>query len=367
MKPGPLGALGVGAFALVFPLSLAMLGLGATTGSSTAACGSAAAAVNGSPAVQPVAVNAGNGPGPGGISAEDWAKVQTYAGVKQIDPLVLVSIGMHETDWGRLGDGRRGNVLGVGSYDSGSTYKYAGIDGQLAEGTRLLASWGVHTIDDLAAGKAADWATDPNWESAVLQWYGRLSAGLPAYQTPQQPLQDVVQCDAAASGSTGSQAAVNGLALPLPREMLSVDILSRPHHDHPALDIAVPVGTPIYAAKAGTVVTAGGADEGWGTHMLVVRDDEGWSWLYGHGSAVSVAVGQHVQAGQQIGSSGNEGFSTGPHLHVQVTAPGVPADQSRDVHCPQAELVAAFNGQPGPPMSSLSQSCVSGHLAGFGA
>ena len=366
MNPAKVTALGVLTLPAVGFLMLGGVLAGAVGGSGT--CGSAAAAVNGSPAVQPVAVNAGSGPGPGGISAEDWAKVQTYAGAKQIDPLVLVSIGMHETDWGRLGDGRRGNVLGVGSYDSGSTYKYAGIDGQLAEGTRLLASWGVHTIDDLAAGKAADWATDPNWESAVLQWYGRLSAGLPAYQTPQQPLQDVVQCDTTtASGSTGSQSAVNGLALPLPRELLSVDILSRPHHDHPALDIAVPIGTPIFAAKAGAVVTAGGADEGWGTHMVVVRDDEGWSWLYGHGSAVSVAVGQHVEAGQQIGSSGNEGFSTGPHLHVQVTAPGVAPDQSRDVHCPQAELVAAFNGQPGPPMSSLSQSCVSGHLAGFGA
>jgi murein DD-endopeptidase MepM/ murein hydrolase activator NlpD len=175
-----------------------------------------------------------------------------------------------------------------------------------------------------------------------------------------------VPCSASGQAALGSQQPTFGLALPLPRDLLSVELLSRPHHDHPALDIAVPIGTPIYAAKAGTVVTAGGADEGWGTHMLVVRDDEGWSWLYGHGSAVSVSVGQHVEAGQQIGSSGNEGFSTGPHLHVQVTAPGIAPDQTQDVHCPQAELVAAFNGQPGPPMSSLSQSCVSGHLAGSG-
>jgi murein DD-endopeptidase MepM/ murein hydrolase activator NlpD len=352
---------GVLSFVLIAPASVALVGLG--TQSVGKGCG-VAGATDGSPEVQSVPVNADSGPGPGGISAEDWAKVQTYANAKQIDPLVLVSIGMHETDWGRLGDGRLGNVLGVGSYDAGSTYKYAGIDGQLAEGTRLLASWDVHTIDDLAAGKAADWATDPNWESAVLQWYGRLSAGLPAYQAP--PLQNAAQCDTTAAGGASSQQPTFGLALPLPRELLSVELLSRPHHDHPALDIGVPVGTPIYSVEAGTVVTAGGADEGWGTHMLIVRDGEGWSWLYGHGSAVSVAAGQVVEAGQQIGSSGNEGFSTGPHLHIQVTGPGVAADQTRDVHCPQAELVAAFNGDPGPPMSSLSQSCVSGHLAGFG-
>jgi hypothetical protein len=165
-------ALGVLSLPLVVLLMLGGVLAGATGGGGT--CGSAAAAVNGSPVVQPVAVNAGSGPGPGGISAEDWAKVQTYANAKQIDPLILVAIGMHETDWGRLGDGRLGNVLGVGSYDGGSTYRYAGIDDQLGEGSRLLAGWGVHTIGDLAAGKAANWATDPGWESAVVQWYGRL-------------------------------------------------------------------------------------------------------------------------------------------------------------------------------------------------
>jgi murein DD-endopeptidase MepM/ murein hydrolase activator NlpD len=437
-----------------------------SSGSASGVCGQAPASD-----VAPVVVDAGSGPGPGGISAEDWAKVQTYANAKQIDPLVLVAIGKQETNWGQAGDGRLGNVLGVGSYDSGSTYKYAGIDGQLGEGSRLLASWGVHTIGDITAGKATDWATDPGWESGVAQWYGRLGGTGQAAATVAAPVSCDTAVSAAAAGGavawamarlgtpyqfggsgpigpwdcsgftqaayasvgvalardtygqatqgvavsrdqvqpgdlwlpnpghvelvisttqavespqtgdavkvsplrqTGvfrrvvtandSTAAVNGLALPLPRDLLSADILSRPHHDHPALDIAVPTGTPIYAAKAGTVVTAGGADEGWGTHMVVIRDGEGWGWLYGHGSAVSVVVGQHVEAGQQVGSSGNEGFSTGPHLHVQVTAPGVAPDQTKDVHCPQAELVAAFNSQPGPPMSSLSQSCVGGHL-----
>ena len=164
MKPARVAILGGGllSLALVSPFSLLLLAAGSVSGSG--ACGGVSASGD----VAPILVNAASGPGPGGISGEDWAKVQTYAGAKQIDPLVLVSIGMHETDWGRLGDGRQGNVLGVGSYDSGSTYKYAGIDGQLAEGTRLLASWGVHTIDDLAAGKAADWATDPNWELSLI-------------------------------------------------------------------------------------------------------------------------------------------------------------------------------------------------------
>ena len=145
------------------------------SGSGSSASATACSATADNTAVQLAVVQQqGSGPGPGGISSGDWAKVQTYAGVKQIDPLVLVAIGKHETNWGQAGDGRLGNVLGVGSYDSGSTYKFAGIDGQLAEGTRLLASWGVHTIGDITAGKAADWATDPGWESAVAKWYSQL-------------------------------------------------------------------------------------------------------------------------------------------------------------------------------------------------
>src|SRR5664279_619598 len=86
------GALGM----VLLPMLLLTTYNGMSAAESVAACGNAPASSD----VQPVAVNAGNGPGPGGISAEDWAKVQTYANAKQIDPLVLVSIGMHETDWG---------------------------------------------------------------------------------------------------------------------------------------------------------------------------------------------------------------------------------------------------------------------------
>jgi murein DD-endopeptidase MepM/ murein hydrolase activator NlpD len=85
---------------------------------------------------------------------------------------------------------------------------------------------------------------------------------------------------------------------------------------HAGVDLAAPDGTPIVAAGAGIVVRAGVA-EGYGNAVLI---DHGNGFLthYGHLSAITVTVGQHVTAGEQIGNEGSTGHSTGPHLHFEV-------------------------------------------------
>jgi murein DD-endopeptidase MepM/ murein hydrolase activator NlpD len=47
---------------------------------------------------------------------------------------------------------------------------------------------------------------------------------------------------------------------------------------------------------------------------------------YGHLSAFAVTLGEQVTAGQRIGSVGNTGWSTGPHLHFEVRSGGRPVD-----------------------------------------
>jgi murein DD-endopeptidase MepM/ murein hydrolase activator NlpD len=85
---------------------------------------------------------------------------------------------------------------------------------------------------------------------------------------------------------------------------------------HAGVDLAAPDGTRIRAAGAGVVVAAGPA-EGYGNAVLI---DHGNGYLthYGHMSAITVTVGQHVAAGDQIGNEGSTGHSTGPHLHFEV-------------------------------------------------
>ena len=85
---------------------------------------------------------------------------------------------------------------------------------------------------------------------------------------------------------------------------------------HAGLDVAGPIGTPIWAAKAGSVVVAG-TQSGYG-NTVVLDHGGGMTTLYGHQSRLAVSVGQSVSQGQLIGYIGNTGRSTGPHLHFET-------------------------------------------------
>ncbi|GAA1456338.1 M23 family metallopeptidase [Williamsia maris] len=87
---------------------------------------------------------------------------------------------------------------------------------------------------------------------------------------------------------------------------------------HGGIDFAAPLGTPIHAATDGEIVEAGPAS-GFG-NWIQVKSADGTITMYGHmaSSGVLVSKGQKVTAGDIIGLVGNEGFSTGPHVHVEV-------------------------------------------------
>ncbi len=89
---------------------------------------------------------------------------------------------------------------------------------------------------------------------------------------------------------------------------------------HPGLDVAVPMGTPIRAAGGGTVAEAGDDPE-YGQFILINHPD-GYQTMYGHASRVLVDPGQFVSAGAVIGLSGSTGRSTAPHLHFEVRRDG---------------------------------------------
>lgn len=92
---------------------------------------------------------------------------------------------------------------------------------------------------------------------------------------------------------------------------------------HDGLDLAAPEGTPIHAAKAGTVVAAGWCDCGLG-YYVEIDHGGGVHTLYGHMQAQPwVSVGQQVAQGDEIGPLGSTGLSTGPHTHFMVTVDGV--------------------------------------------
>lgn len=86
--------------------------------------------------------------------------------------------------------------------------------------------------------------------------------------------------------------------------------------NHNGLDVANRIGTPIFAVTDGVVEESGPAS-GFGL-WVVLRHPDGTQSVYGHINRTYVEVGQEVSAGQQIAEVGNRGFSTGPHLHLEI-------------------------------------------------
>ncbi|HLA31063.1 MAG TPA: M23 family metallopeptidase [Pseudomonas sp.] len=91
-----------------------------------------------------------------------------------------------------------------------------------------------------------------------------------------------------------------------------------------ALDIAMPQGTPIVAARGGVVVKSENRQSGRGNNpsgnFVRILHDDGTMGVYLHllRGSVSVREGQRVEVGTRLASSGNTGNSTGPHLHFVV-------------------------------------------------
>ncbi len=145
------------------------------------------------------------------------------------------------------------------------------------------------------------------------------------------------QTDAAApegqsSSSSSSSASTGGgrFGHPLPGHRLGSPFGQRVHpiygsvRMHTGVDIGASTGTPIHAAEAGTVVSAGGMG-GYG-NATVIDHGGGVATLYAHQSSIGVSVGQKVTRGQVIGRVGCTGTCLGAHLHFEVRLNGRPVN-----------------------------------------
>lgn len=89
---------------------------------------------------------------------------------------------------------------------------------------------------------------------------------------------------------------------------------------HKGIDLAAPVGTPIYATADGMIARA----EWYSSYGLFVQIEHGaqLETRYAHMSRLAVAAGEQVRKGDVIGYVGSTGRSTGPHLHYEVRVAG---------------------------------------------
>ncbi len=97
---------------------------------------------------------------------------------------------------------------------------------------------------------------------------------------------------------------------------------------HTGIDIANPygkIGDPIHPFMEGTVTYAGEIWWGFGKH-IIIDNGNNISSLYGHLNKIYVYLGQKVKITDIIGEEGSTGWSTGPHIHFQVSVYGLPVN-----------------------------------------
>lgn len=93
---------------------------------------------------------------------------------------------------------------------------------------------------------------------------------------------------------------------------------------HKGLDIANSIGTNIHATASGVVIYAGW--HGSYGRKVIIYHGFGYTTVYAHLNKINVSVGDEVKKDDIIGTMGNTGNSTGPHLHYEVLVDGVPND-----------------------------------------
>ncbi len=155
-----------------------------------------------------------------------------------------------------------------------------------------------------------------NWNPAVVRVPGSSSSGSSGGGKISFDVGDPGSC-----GLVSNPGAVGGWVHPLNSTYTWVRGFSSIHS---GVDLAVPIGTPVFAARTGTVMFAGWSN--WGYGYVVVLASGPFTTIYGHLSAISARCGALVNAGQMIGASGSSGNSSGPHLHFEVRFNDVPTD-----------------------------------------
>ena len=126
----------------------------------------------------------------------------------------------------------------------------------------------------------------------------------------------------------------------------------------------MPIGTPVLAARDGTVMDVEEDFNKGGTlksayiekaNRVIILHDDGTMSVYAHLdlASVNVRAGQHVRAGRQIARSGNTGFSSGPHLHFAI---------QQNIGLEIVSLPFKFTRPEGEPAEPVEQSLLKGTI-----
>jgi murein DD-endopeptidase MepM/ murein hydrolase activator NlpD len=227
-----------------------------------------------------------------------------------------------------------------------------------------LPAEGSPDWDRIPAPEAGNRLTPRQYQARWLAEYDRQPAEAPVTTSTTSPTETTLRVALPGSCVGGSiEPLAGGWSLPGPRELIDANpaALDAPHHDYPAWDWLVPINTPVYAVRGGTVVnirswphnwwTSGCGQSGGGACStcgvgVTIEDEQGVRWTYCHGTNVTVTLNAVVNAGTQIMWSGNTGRSGTPHLHLEIRVAG-------EQRCPQRLLRRLYDSHVGLDPTSL--------------
>jgi len=140
--------------------------------------------------------------------------------------------------------------------------------------------------------------------------------------TPNQPVAYAPPSEPATPAATNASAdpgSANGTTFrwPVRGRIITGFGSSATGEKNDGINLAVPEGTSIKAAEAGTVIYAGNELEGYG-NLVLVRHADGWVSAYAHNSKILVKRGDAVRRGQIISQAGASGSVNAPQLHFEL-------------------------------------------------
>lgn len=210
------------------------------------------------------------------------------------------------------------------------------VEREKAEAARAVAAERREVVKQQLAAVKKNLAEKARVEAALDARIKQVSAEVDALAKEDASLRALISQESAraaaqrASRSAGSvpTARVSGGGMVWPvNGTVTSEYGARWGRLHAGIDIAAPNGTPIRAAKGGTVILAGS----YGGYGLAVIIDHGGglTTLYAHQSRLGSSSGQDVGAGEVIGYVGSTGNSTGNHVHFETRVDGSPQNPRR--------------------------------------
>ena len=132
---------------------------------------------------------------------------------------------------------------------------------------------------------------------------------------------------ACASSSRGVESSVMPRGWPVPYDVARISSefgVPRGHSRHKGIDLTAPKGTKVRVTADGRVTFAGrSGDFG---RLVVVEHEDGYETRYAHLKRIEVKKGKKLKRGAVVGTVGESGNATGPHLHYEVRLQGTPVN-----------------------------------------